>query len=1071
MHHFIFPTQDAYISNKSSEINKNFGLDEMLVVGVSQSYAKVVNPTKTYSYSNEYVAGMGVKDFTGKFTGSALLYSSTSTGSIIGGYNNFVSSYFSGSLTGSVSGYETGSSFTSFNFSGSLQGFNGTIVANTIDGWVSGSLTTSCFSTFTGILSGASGSLTGYLTGNDTRDEQNTTIVSRRFIKRSLLKFDLSFISQSIVSGDITNPKFYLKMYVTEARELPVEYSIFTFPVSQAWVQGDGYWSDDGSDEGVSWNWKNKYSGSAWFAPQRSDIITSSIDYLGNYGYVSESFLRGGGTWYNVPCSQSFSYESSDLNIDVTSIVNSWLNQSIANNGLIIMCSEETNPSGSNAHLFFFSRETNTIYSPHLDIAWDDQIFVTGSIGTGSVTIYPQTGSLNNSFLSGFLSNSTVDSLISCSMVSNYPQTVTDEISGSLTGSVNFIYQGLSLRESTGSLTGSVNFASTTVETPIITQFTQSVSLINTLPNTDISFYTFGGTYWNYSFGYQFSIGNDKYSLVSSSFRLRENVSGSIISLNLYKTASITTYVPEIGISNYPLDVTFSYDPSTVTGIFSDVHFTPTTEVVLEPSCSYLLLISVPSSSAEYEVMIQSSTNNHNSYFTTGSVITHHTSIQRYNNGFTYLWGTFGSNENMSVRLGVDKVYYTASVVSVSETSSYFATGSNGTTYTGSISGSVISGNLYGIVILGDLSGSIITGSSDGNQFSGSYGGTFESYLTNLVSETGSYFATGSNGTTYTGSISGSIISGSLYGIVILGDLSGSIVTGSGENNQFSGSYGGTFVSYTIPNFSGSFSGSGLSGGLISEYVYGDIIGTIVSGSLSGSIYTGNLSGSLITGSSDGTYFVGGLYDSEYFLSGSIIFGGMSGSVLANAFITSSLYSGYVSGYVTGQVVSGIFTSGDLAGTNFVGTIVGSYSTSSYSVVTVITESVFHPINSEKPFTITIQNLKKEYNFGDNPRINIFAREKIPLKTFEKAPQQSVYVNTKLLPSSSFYAIKDNETEEFIIDFDNYTKISCDLDGHYFDLNTSALEKERYYKVVIKVDCLDGNIYTFDNHAVFQVRR
>jgi hypothetical protein len=150
-----------------------------------------------------------------------------------------------------------------------------------------------------------------------------------------------------------------------------------------------------------------------------------------------------------------------------------------------------------------------------------------------------------------------------------------------------------------------------------------------------------------------------------------------------------------------------------------------------------------------------------------------------------------------------------------------------------------------------------------------------------------------------------------------------------------------------------------------------------------------------------------------------------------------------------------------------------SYLTSSHSFTSsvVITGSSFSKINTEYPFVVTIQNLKKEYNFGDNPRINIFAREKIPLKTFEKSLQQMAYVNTKLLPSSSFYAIKDNETEEFIINFDNYTKISCDLNGHYFDLNTSALEKERYYKVIIKIECLDGNVYTFDDNAIFQVRR
>jgi hypothetical protein len=75
------------------------------------------------------------------------------------------------------------------------------------------------------------------------------------------------------------------------------------------------------------------------------------------------------------------------------------------------------------------------------------------------------------------------------------------------------------------------------------------------------------------------------------------------------------------------------------------------------------------------------------------------------------------------------------------------------------------------------------------------------------------------------------------------------------------------------------------------------------------------------------------------------------------------------------------------------------------------------------------------------------------------------------LPSSSYYSIKDNETEEIIIGFDNYTKISCDPDGHYFYLDTTGLEKERYYKVLIRVDCDNGNSYTFDSIDLFKVRR
>ena len=39
------------------------------------------------------------------------------------------------------------------------------------------------------------------------------------------------------------------------------------------------------------------------------------------------------------------------------------------------------------------------------------------------------------------------------------------------------------------------------------------------------------------------------------------------------------------------------------------------------------------------------------------------------------------------------------------------------------------------------------------------------------------------------------------------------------------------------------------------------------------------------------------------------------------------------------------------------------------------------------------------------------------------------------LPENSYYAIKDLDTNEMVIDFDTtYTKLSCDTSGSYFKL-------------------------------------
>ncbi len=73
------------------------------------------------------------------------------------------------------------------------------------------------------------------------------------------------------------------------------------------------------------------------------------------------------------------------------------------------------------------------------------------------------------------------------------------------------------------------------------------------------------------------------------------------------------------------------------------------------------------------------------------------------------------------------------------------------------------------------------------------------------------------------------------------------------------------------------------------------------------------------------------------------------------------------------------------------------------------------------------------------------------------------------LPTSSYYAIKDLETNEFVINFDTqYTQISSDSEGNYFDIYMSGLEPERYYSVLIKT-IIDGSTLIIDDENYFKV--
>jgi hypothetical protein len=111
----------------------------------------------------------------------------------------------------------------------------------------------------------------------------------------------------------------------------------------------------------------------------------SNIDWLPN-GLASGSDSNPndgtGGTWYTASAaSQSFNYESSDLNIDVKDIVELWLSGSLPNEGFILKHTNQyENDTNDYGILKFFGKETNTIYQPKLVIGWDDQIFNTGSL-------------------------------------------------------------------------------------------------------------------------------------------------------------------------------------------------------------------------------------------------------------------------------------------------------------------------------------------------------------------------------------------------------------------------------------------------------------------------------------------------------------------------------------------------------------------------------------------------------------------------------------------------------------------------------------------------------------------
>jgi len=78
-------------------------------------------------------------------------------------------------------------------------------------------------------------------------------------VSRPVIKFDISEISSSIVSGIIpTTARFYLNLYDAGSAGLLVTQSLFAYPVSQSWQMGQGHYYDEPkTTTGVSWRYRD----------------------------------------------------------------------------------------------------------------------------------------------------------------------------------------------------------------------------------------------------------------------------------------------------------------------------------------------------------------------------------------------------------------------------------------------------------------------------------------------------------------------------------------------------------------------------------------------------------------------------------------------------------------------------------------------------------------------------------------------------------------------------------------------------------------------------------------------
>jgi hypothetical protein len=130
------------------------------------------------------------------------------------------------------------------------------------------------------------------------------------------------------------------------------------FPVESSWEEGPGRSSDvEVMYEGVTWKSRSGLN-EAW--------DTSGGDFLRTIESIE-------GETDDLVCEFEFSKRTSDVSLNITKIVEKWIDGTIENNGILVKFKNES--ITSQGRVSFFSKDTNTIYSPYIRIGYNDYHF------------------------------------------------------------------------------------------------------------------------------------------------------------------------------------------------------------------------------------------------------------------------------------------------------------------------------------------------------------------------------------------------------------------------------------------------------------------------------------------------------------------------------------------------------------------------------------------------------------------------------------------------------------------------------------------------------------------------
>jgi len=115
---------------------------------------------------------------------------------------------------------------------------------------------------------------------------------------------------------------------------------------------------------------------------------------------------------------------------------------------------------------------------------------------------------------------------------------------------------------------------------------------------------------------------------------------------------------------------------------------------------------------------------------------------------------------------------------------------------------------------------------------------------------------------------------------------------------------------------------------------------------------------------------------------------------------------------------------------------------------------------------ISIENNEGFFYPESIQQFRVDSRPQYPPIIFQTA---SIYTTNYYLPTASYWAIKDLDTNEYVVNFDTtYTKISADATSSLFTVYMNGLQPERYYTILIQTT-IEGTTRVFDSNYNFKV--